>query len=212
MNGYYNQVRTEMLPFVPHSAKMILEIGCADGNFGALLKARNGAAVWGLELEPKIAELAAHNLDKVITGSADVSLSVLPKQHFDCVICNDVLEHMAFPETVLAALRRVMSPGAVIVGSVPNVRYFPVLLDLVWNADWKYTDDGVLDRTHLRFFTGKSLERFLKQSGYEPLSIQGINPTPGIRARILRIVTLGRFSDCQFQQYAFVARPFPIAA
>lgn len=207
MNGYYNQVRTEMLSFVPRSAKTILEVGCADGNFGALLKARNDAVVWGLELEPKVAELAARKLDKVITGSADESLAALPDHYFDCIVCNDVLEHLPFPETILFALKRIMSPGAVLVGSIPNVRYFPVLLDLVWNADWKYTDDGVLDRTHLRFFTGKSLERFLKQTGYELLSIQGINPTPGIRARILRIVTFGRFSDCQFRQYAFVARP-----
>lgn len=201
-----------MLPFVPRSAKMILEVGCAEGNFGAELRSRNGATVWGLEMDSESAESAARKLDKIIIGPADECLSTLPDQYFDCIVCNDVLEHMAFPETALAALKRVMSPGAVIVGSIPNVRYFPVLLDLVWNADWNYADFGVLDRTHLRFFTGKSLERFLKQSGYEPLSIQGINPTPGIRARILRIVTLGRFSDCQFQQYAFVARPFPIAA
>lgn len=195
-----------MLPFVPHSAKMILEIGCAEGRFGSVLKSRNGATVWGIELEPEVAELAAHKLDKVIIGSADESLAALPDHYFDCIVCNDVLEHLPFPETILSALKRIMSPGAVLVGSVPNVRYFPVLLDLVWNADWKYADFGVLDRTHLRFFTGKSLDRFLKQAGYESLNIQGINPTPGIRARMLRIATLGRFNDCQFQQYAFVAR------
>lgn len=198
-----------MLPFVPRNARTILEIGCAAGSFGAVLKARNGATVWGLEVEQEVAQLAARKLDKVITGPANESLAALPDHYFDCVICNDVLEHMAYPETVLAALKRVMSPGAVIVGSIPNVRYFPVLLDLVWNADWKYADFGVLDRTHLRFFTGKSLDRFLNQAGYKPLVIQGINPTTGIRARILRIMTLGRFSDSQFQQYAFVARHSP---
>lgn len=212
MKPYYSNARNEMLRFIPRDASKILEIGCAEGNFGASIKARNNAEVWGIELDPAAGQVASKQLDNVLIGSVPSTLGELPDSHFDCVVCNDVLEHIANPESVLDALRRVMLPNAVIVGSIPNVRYFPVLLDLVWNAEWRYADSGVLDRTHLRFFTGKSLARFLQQAGYEPLSIQGINPTRGIRARILRIVTLGRFRDCQFLQYAFVARPSPITA
>lgn len=206
---YYAHVRNEMLPFVPKEARTILDVGCAEGHFGAALKSKNGATVWGIEYEPKISDVASEKLDRVIAGSVEAILPTLPEDYFDCVICNDVLEHIAFPEKVLASLKRVMSPTGVLVGSIPNVRYFPVLLDYVWNADWRYADYGVLDRTHLRFFTGKSLKRFLQEAGYTPLTIEGINPTPSIRARLLRLATLGKFRDCQFQQYAFVAKPLP---
>lgn len=210
MKPYYSNVRNEMLRFIPHDASRILEIGCAAGNFGASIKARNNAEVWGIELDPAAGQIAAKQLDNVLIGSVPSVLGALPEKHFDCVVCNDVLEHIADPASVLDALRRVMLPNALIVGSIPNIRYFPVLLDLVWNAEWRYVDSGVLDRTHLRFFTGKSLKRFLQDAGYTPLTIEGINPTPSIRARLLRLVTLGKFRDCQFLQYAFVARPHPV--
>lgn len=205
---YFVHSRQEMLGFVPGTVSTVLELGCAAGNFGAGIKAKYGAEVWGVEMDSSIAAIARNQLDHVLVKSVEDSLVALPENYFDCVVCNDILEHLSNPVAILSALRRVFSnKDPVLVGSIPNVRYFPVLFDLVWNADWRYADYGVLDRTHLRFFTRKSWERTLRESGYEPLETVGINPTPSLKAKVAAMLSLGRLKDTRFLQYAFVARP-----
>jgi 2-polyprenyl-3-methyl-5-hydroxy-6-metoxy-1,4-benzoquinol methylase len=204
-SDYFSHSRQEMLAFVPFHVRHVLELGCASGVFGANIKQRQNAEVWGLELDPAAAKLASKHLDRVLQGTLEDHLGSLPSGHFDCIVCNDVLEHLPDPEAILRTLRRIMAPSAVLVGSIPNMRYFPVLFDLVWNADWHYGDYGVLDRTHQRFFTGKSLARTLRECGYQPQQIAGINPTPSLKARLASVLSLGKFSDCRYLQYAFVA-------
>lgn len=201
---YFSHTRHEMLAFVPLNAQRILEIGCASGAFGAQIKKRQAAEVWGLELDVVVAAHASQHLDNVLQGTVEDRLVSLPDGYFDCIVCNDVLEHLSDPEAVLHALRRVMAPGALLVGSIPNVRYFPVLFDLIWNADWRYADYGVLDRTHQRFFTKKSLARTLLACGYQPQTLVGINHTPSIKASLASVLTLGRLRDCRYLQFAFI--------
>lgn len=204
---YFAHTRSEMLAFVPLHAKRILEMGCARGEFGAHIKQRQIAEVWGLELDMAAAACASNRLDNVLQGPLQDHINSLPSGHFDCIVCNDILEHLSDPEAALRALLQLMTPGAVLVGSIPNVRYFPILFDLVWNADWHYADYGVLDRTHQRFFTRKSLERTLRDCGYQPQQITGINPTPSIKAKLASILSLGKLDDCRYLQFAFVAKP-----
>lgn len=198
-----------MLHFVPTDRGRVLELGCASGVFGGALKHRQSTEVWGVEPDAEAARSAAARLDRVLHGRLEARLGELPTRHFDCVVCNDVLEHLDDPDATLRALIRVMAPNAVLVGSVPNVRYFPVLLDLVWNADWRYAEDGVLDRTHRRFFTRKSFARTLAEAGYAPQQIVGINPTASIKARAASMLSLGKLDDCRYLQFAFVATVRP---
>jgi 2-polyprenyl-3-methyl-5-hydroxy-6-metoxy-1,4-benzoquinol methylase len=204
---YFSHGRHEMLAFIPLNARRILEIGCANGAFSAQIKQHQATEIWGLELDANAATRASQNIDRVFQGSLDAHLDNLPDGYFDCIVCNDVLEYLSDPVEILRLLPRVMAPGAVLVGSIPNVRYFPVLFDLIWHADWNYADYGVLDRTHQRFFTGKSLTRTLRNCGYQPQQIVGINTTRSLRAKLVTALTLGKLSDCRYQQYAFVARP-----
>lgn len=207
---YFTHRRHEMLDFVPLTSRRILEIGCASGMFGALIKQRQIAEVWGLEPDVLAAGRARQKLDRVLQGTLEDHLDSLPDGHFECIVCNDVLEHLSSPESALRALRQMMAPNAVLVGSIPNVRYFPVLFDLVWNADWQYADYGVLDRTHLRFFTQKSLARTLRDCGYQPKQIAGICATRSIRAKLAAALTLGKLYDCRYLQFAFVATAIPV--
>lgn len=206
---YFSHARPEMLRFVPTDRGRVLELGCASGAFGGALKHRQPTEVWGVEPDAEAARSAAARLDRVLHGRLEARLGELPTRHFDCVVCNDVLEHLDDPDATLRALIRVMAPNAVLVGSVPNVRYFPVLLDLVWNADWRYAEDGVLDRTHRRFFTRKSFARTLAEAGYAPQQIVGINPTASIKARAASMLSLGKLDDCRYLQFAFVATVRP---
>lgn len=86
----------------------------------------------------------------------DRTAAALPDQHFDMVICNDVIEHMVDHDHFLEHIKTKMRPGACIVGSIPNVRHLTALFKLLVAKDWPYSASGILDRTHLRFFTENS--------------------------------------------------------
>jgi 2-polyprenyl-3-methyl-5-hydroxy-6-metoxy-1,4-benzoquinol methylase len=187
-----------------------LEVGCGEGLFR-----KNVAHVshyWGIEPDPVSARKAAALLDCVWTGTFDAVQGDLPANHFDLVVCNDVIEHMADPWLFLDSLRAKMAPGSFLVGSFPNVRYVGNLVEVIFLKEWRYTDEGILDRTHLRFFTAKSFSRLLRESGFVIEKMKGINPAAAkgswkraIGAGVLRC--LGPLvGDIRFPQFGFRAR------
>lgn len=209
---YFNAPRQEMLPFVPNNALRILEIGCGEGRFSSELKrsrARSGTAVEviGVEIDQDRAELAKLCLDDVIVGDIERDDLCLEPASFDCIIFNDVLEHLNTPWRVLKKMRALLAPGGCVVASIPNVRYWGVLKSLLIEADWRYADEGVLDVTHLRFFTRKSITRLFEEQGYEVLGLTGINSrVRGWKFSLLKVLSNGHFNDVQFLQFAVVAR------
>ncbi len=203
---YYGHPRREMAGFVPRSTKVMLDIGCGAGAFAAGLK-QDGRSleIWGVEMTPEAAKLATEVLDKVLVGDIVSVLPDLPLGRFDCIVLNDVLEHVIHPEEVLARIQPLLAPGGVVVASIPNVRYFFNVWNLVAGGRWDYTDEGILDRTHLRFFTRSSMKRMFQQKGYRVESMQGINPTGSLKFQLMNVLTLGRWSDMKFLQFAVVA-------
>jgi len=139
----------------------------------------------------------------------------LPTGSFDCVLFNDVLEHMVAPEVALRYARQLLAPGGVVVASIPNIRSFPTIWRLVFHASWEYQDAGVLDRTHLRFFTKSSIVDMFEREGFALEEISGINAfvaVPNIRRRFWLLYRLAnallfrKFDDMRFLQFAVVAR------
>jgi len=203
---YFNVVRKEMLPFVPKEAKIILEIGCGDGNFGSLLL-RNGATeVWGIEYEKEQGEAAKKIMTKIFVGDVSEQLLNLPDQYFDAIVCNDVLEHLIDPYTVINRLRPKLKKDGIMISSIPNIRYFRNLFDFFFNKNWDYTDSGIMDKTHLRFFTYKSIRKMFESNGYEVIKMEGINPTKSVRPLIWNIFLLGSFWDVRYLQFATIAK------
>ncbi len=207
---YFGNDRTEMQAFLPSSARVILDVGCGAGVFGAALKVARATAgvdleVWGLERDPAAAELAAGRLDKVLCGDVEAVTAQLPTAHFDCLVLNDILEHLAQPADVLRALRAHLKPGGHVVASIPNVRYFNNVVNLAVHGRWDYTDEGILDRTHLRFFTRGSMVDLLEDTGYAVRSVTGINPTGSAKFKLANLLTLGRWADMRYLQFAVVA-------
>jgi 2-polyprenyl-3-methyl-5-hydroxy-6-metoxy-1,4-benzoquinol methylase len=203
---YFKVVRQEMLPFVPKDAKVILEIGCGDGNFGKMLLNNGSKEVWGVEYEQGQGELAEKKLTKVLIGDIAEQLANLPNHYFDAVVCNDVLEHLIDPYTVISKLKDKLKKNGVVISSIPNIRYFRNLFDYFFNKNWDYTDYGIMDKTHFRFFTYKSIRKMYENSGYEIVRMEGINPTKSIRPFIWNIFLLGSFWDIKFLQFATVAK------
>lgn len=130
----------------------VLDLGCWTGDLGAVLKAR-GCTVTGIEVDEAAAEKAGHRLDEVVVADLDTALpsTLVAAGSFDVVLLADVLEHLADPRAVLADAARVLAPGGRVVASVPNVTHGSLRLALL-EGRWSYTDTGLLDATHRRFF------------------------------------------------------------
>jgi len=204
--AYFGHSRDEMIPFVPVSAESILDVGCGAGAFGGNLKRAIGCRIIGIELNEEAALEAKLHLDQVYCQSAsDVDFTALGR--FDVIVFNDVLEHLQDPWEVLCRAKAALNPDGRIVASIPNVRFFPVVRDLLMKADWEYQDFGVLDKTHLRFFTKKSTERLFEQSGLTVDLIKGIgwNQLPLI-VRAINRFSGGAFEDMYYMQHAVVAK------
>jgi len=211
---YFTEARPEMLCFVPSNCRRLLDVGCGTGTFGASLKKQNPQIeVWGVEPFASAAAKAADKLDRVITGPFQPETG-LPAGAFDCIVFNDVLEHMVEPERALRYAKHLLSAGGTILASIPNVRYLPVLWQLGVRGNWEYGDCGILDRTHLRFFTKSSILKMFQDEGYVVRSISGINPYAGIPSasrrlwfayRVANVLFGGKLTDLKFLQFAVVA-------
>lgn len=203
---YYEQPRWELQAFIPSAHRRVLEVGCASGQFSALLG--RDAEVWGVEMHEPAAAIARTKLFRVHVGSFDAVAPQLPDAYFDLVVCNDVIEHMADDEGFLRRVQSKMAPGAHLMGSIPNMRHWRDLKKLIFRRQWEYADSGVLDRTHLRFYTVDSFRRTLERCGYKVERLEGINRTTG-RGTVLalKLLGLGAFTDTAYMQYAFVACP-----
>lgn len=221
MSGaYFHNARVDMLKLAPPRPRRVLEIGCGAGAFSAQIEAEER---WGVEPNPAAAAEAETRLTRVVRGVYDTAEGALPDRHFDLVIANDVIEHMPDHDAFLRRIKTKMAPGAALIGSVPNVRALTQLVKLLVLKDWTYTDEGILDRTHLRFFTRKSLMGALAANGYEVEVLTGLNSMlrHGLRRHGAHVqnalasaataavvgATLGYYWDVQFPQYGFRVRP-----
>lgn len=167
LRDYYSRHRPEVAGLVPASARRILDVGCGAGMLGSSLKAERECEVVGVEINPHAAEVARRHLDLVLEIDLDEAEDLpLETSSFDCVICADVLEHLRDPERTLRMLARYLRPEGVLVASIPNVRHASALLPLLVHGRWQYQDEGILDRTHLRFFTSTEVADLLAKAGY----------------------------------------------
>lgn len=205
---YYTSDRKEIFPFIPQDIKRTLDVGCATGVFSTKLKKERNVETWGIEMLETVGEIAKTKLDNVLIGSFDQVSDDLPQEYFDCIFFNDVLEHMPYPEDCLKKIRANIHPNGTIIASIPNMRHIEVLRELLFQKDWRYKDSGILDRTHLRFFTKKSIIRMFENCGYRVDRIKGINGvSPYCLTSLLNKVLLNSLDDIKYKQFLVVASP-----
>jgi len=203
---YFSSERSEMVQFLPSEYSSVLEIGCNVGNFRQFVS--KPCEYWGVEPFEEAANVAKTKMDKVLVGFYDKIASEIPDDYFDLIIACDVIEHMEQPWNFLQSIKRKMTAKSSIVLSIPNVRYYGNLKNLLYHKDWKYEDLGILDITHLRFFTEKSIIRLLNENGFEIEIMKGINPII-IRRRSLPKYWLAKFvlgADIEFLQFGVRAK------
>jgi SAM-dependent methyltransferase len=211
---YYKHPRPEMVPFIPQSCRRILDVGCGNGEFAAYVKSKLSCEAWGVEPNRESALLATKRLDRVVEGCFSSELE-LPLNYFDCIVFNDVLEHMLDPAAALSHARTCLTRDGVVVVSIPNVGHFPNVWQLVMKGQWEYKERGILDRTHLRFFTRKSIVKLFEGERYQVQRITGINEFGGMEGdgrlwllyRVIALLPVSSIRDMRYVQFAAVARP-----
>ena len=165
--GYYDNPRGVLLDLFPHAPTRLLDVGCGSGATSELAQAKwPQLETIGIEIVPEAAERAALKVGRVITGSAEtIDFSAAGITNVDGVILADVLEHLVDPWSFLERLRGALAPGAMVIASIPNIANL-WLLDELAAGRFDYAADGLLDKTHLRFFTRKTIASLFTDAGY----------------------------------------------
>ena len=213
-NPSYVGARPDVVRLVPARCGRILDVGCATGSVGSVLKeTRKDVHVTGVELDPAMAKAAGQRLDAVIEGDIGSLLTqgALDDQRFDCVILADVLEHIIDPWTVLASLGRRLEPDGVVVASLPNVRHYTRLASLLFMKTWPYRDRGIHDRTHLRFFAQRNVETLFESAELRIMSLRRqyrVLEAPYRINRYSRVLAVPPLRDLLTFQYLIVATPW----
>jgi 2-polyprenyl-3-methyl-5-hydroxy-6-metoxy-1,4-benzoquinol methylase len=171
--------------------KFVLDIGCGGGFIAERLR-NQGCHIIGIDRDPALLERARSFCDEVIEHDleGDIGALNLPTA-FDAVVMADVLEHLREPEALLVAAGNLLRPGGSVVLSVPNVAHVSVRLKLLFGK-FDYATTGILDATHLKFFTRRSIEALLQRSGFEVRNLVAVGRFP-ILARLERSLMTRRF-------------------
>jgi GT2 family glycosyltransferase/2-polyprenyl-3-methyl-5-hydroxy-6-metoxy-1,4-benzoquinol methylase len=150
----------------------VLDVGCATGALGAVLKAA-GSFVVGVEVDADAARVASSLLDEVLVGDVESEpfFDQFPAASFDAVLFGDVLEHLRRPEAALERVRRLLRPGGVVVASIPNVAHAAVRLALLSGA-FDYSPTGLLDETHIRFFTRATVKKLFDDASFAVVNVE----------------------------------------
>lgn len=185
---YFEHTRKDIAPLLPERASRALEIGCGTGSTLAWLKTRYpGLATVGVEGNGELKDMLAKNVDQALI--ADLNKGVPELGQFDLILALDVLEHLTNADRTLVMLREMLTPDGVLIVSLPNVAYWAIGADLLVFGRFQYEEAGIMDRTHLRFFTAQSAGEMIQGAG---LKLRGVLPVlVGRKNKLLNLLTLG---------------------
>jgi predicted TPR repeat methyltransferase len=202
--GYYSNFRSDLLKLIPANCTKILDVGCGEGLLGAKLKEfRNDIDLYGVEMFDLAAEKAEGRYTKIFRGDVEKIDISNYKNYFDCIIYGDVLEHLIDPWQLLKKHRESLNDCGFVIASIPNVQYYKIIFDLIMGK-WTYQNQGIMDQTHLRFFTKESIKNMYSFAGYDILNISG--NLCGWKTTFINKITLGFFERFFIVQYLVVAQ------
>lgn len=172
---YFARARTEIEPLLPPKKISLgcraLEIGCSEGHTLEWLK-ESGYCNWVAGVEP-YTELQTRPgvVDQFFKLDIEKELPSLPSDSIDLILCLDVLEHLVNPWETIRRLDSLLKPGGLWIISVPNIRNYHILIDLAFKGRFNYSESGILDRTHLRFFTRTTAIELAESGGSTVIQI-----------------------------------------
>ena len=200
--SYYENMRRDILTYIPKDVKCILSVGCGAGITEAEL-VKSNIKVVGIEINHKAAMAARERGIIVLEGDAlDIDLSKYGDL-FDCLIYADVLEHLTDPLAVMTYHVKFLRDNGTVIVSVPNFRHYSVFQQLFIQGYVNYVDAGILDRTHIRITTRKMILQWFEQLGLKVLSN---HYNMGKKSRILSICLIGLAKEFLSRQICLVAQ------
>jgi 2-polyprenyl-3-methyl-5-hydroxy-6-metoxy-1,4-benzoquinol methylase len=204
---YFSNVRRDILPFLPAGAERVLEIGCGSGATLAHIK-QQGLAAWvgGFEFDAEAAAVARPHVDWLTQGDVETTPIDLAPGSLDAIMCLDVLEHLRDPWALMPKLTPLLAPHGVLIASIPNVRNHVVVGNLLFRGKWDYQDEGLLDRTHLRFFTHASARELVEKGGLVVDAESDLGFSDRKRRKWRNKLAFGLLKDFYIDQFLFRAR------
>lgn len=172
-SGYFSNIRWDIISLIPDGDYRVLEIGCGSGNtLIALRELDKAREIIGIEINYESLQDNCDQLDGFLVGDVEEIEPAFEEEHFDYIIFGDVLEHLVDPAAVLKRYSSFLKSTGYIIASIPNIKNYRVLLDLVLYDKFEYADGGILDFSHLRFFTRREMCNLFEQAGLSVISVQ----------------------------------------
>jgi len=197
--GYFSGARTDIVALLPRGPHSILELGCGDGSTGRLaLETGNAARYVGVELDRAAAEIAAMALSEVVVGDVETLSLKRYAGSFDALIVSEVFEHLTDPWNTLRTLLHCLKPGALVFASSPNIAHWRVIANLL-RGRFDYADEGVMDRTHLRWFTPATYRAMFEAAGVKIDRLGAVGSIPG-KSGVLSKLACGRLDHLLMSQ------------
>src|SRR5712691_9603814 len=172
---YRDRANPDLLRLLPLDARLVVESGCGTGALGAEYARLNPAATYvGIERDEAAGRRARARLAQVEIADVevvDLAAIGIERGTVDCLVYGDVLEHLLDPWQLVARHAEWLSPNGIVVACIPNVQHWTVLLNLL-AGEWRYGSEGLLDRTHLRWFTRESIIELFRSAGLTVAAIQ----------------------------------------
>lgn len=199
---YFEHARTEISSLIkfPPNAR-VLELGCGSGYTLHWLK-QSGRCQWAAGIEAYAPRMNSGLIDEFFHSDAEQPLPDLQYSKYDAILCLDVLEHLRDPWSALSRLVERLAPGGQVIVSLPNIRNYKTVLNLLVNGDFSYAEDGILDRTHLRFFTRRTAEQMIRNSGLEVTEVF----FPEMNRPLKRLINTMGMGDLLAKQMIFSCR------
>jgi 2-polyprenyl-3-methyl-5-hydroxy-6-metoxy-1,4-benzoquinol methylase len=208
--AYFTNVRHDIISLIPNKPDLkILEVGAGGGDTLMAIKERGLASeVIGIELN--LLEGSNQNnplISEFVFGDIEKMKLPFKQEYFDLIICGDVLEHLVDPQAVIHKLETYLSPGGLMIASLPNIRHYTALLEIFFKGNFPYTDYGLFDKTHLRFFCKSDM---IKMFSTVNLKVEKIYPIfdllPSSRVKVVNKITFGLICEFISLQFVLVAR------
>lgn len=204
---YYELFRPEIFQLVPENTKKFLDIGCGFGSLGAHVRELYGSKTFGIEINTEAAIFLSQRLDKHFIADIETFDFSQLDRNFDCIVLADILEHLVNPWKTLNTVKSHLAVTGVMVVSIPNIRNLNVIGALILKGAWRYQDSGILDRTHLRFFTKQTMISMFEDSDLEVVEqISNIDQYRFPR-NLLSLIPNWIIPDLRVSQFIFVLKP-----
>ncbi|MBR8830303.1 MAG: Ubiquinone biosynthesis O-methyltransferase, mitochondrial [Chroococcopsis gigantea SAG 12.99] len=202
LSSYYfsSHVRHDLIKLISNKPDKVLEVGCGIGKTGKAIVEKIGSQVIGLDISAEALSIAQEEncYEKLVI--CDLDRTVIPEaiknESFDCILYPDVLEHLTNPWETIKSHMNLLNPDGIIIASIPNIRHIYIIKELVFKGDWSYQDMGIMDKTHLRFFTKKTMIALFEEAGLE---ITGIKPRSFSGYKLLK--TINRFTSNSLEEF-----------